>query len=85
MTRKRNAVEQRKATGFRAAFSRPLNAFVTEMNWQKLFGAHDSCIATWRQDSLFEVETQWGAYSYSFVPRIIKMTTVVRPMIEELP
>lgn len=85
MTPKRNAFERRKATGFRAAFSHPLNAFVTEMNWQELSGAHDSCITTWRQDSPIEVETQWCAYPYSFVPRIINMTTVVRPMIEELP
>ena len=85
MTCKRNAFERRKVKGFRAAFSRPLNTLGTEMNLQELSGVHESCIATWREESPIKVETQWDAYPYSFVPRIIKITAAVRPIIEGLP
>ena len=84
MTRKRNGFEQRKDAGSRAVLHSSLNAFASKLNWQELPGAHYCCIATWRQDRAIKVETQCGAYLCSIVQRIIKMTAVVRPMIQEL-
>jgi hypothetical protein len=41
-------------------------------------------VATWRQDSPIEDETQWGAYLDWFVQRIVKMNAVFRPVIQAI-
>jgi hypothetical protein len=55
-----------------------------ELDWQELPDAHACRIATWRQDSPIEEETQWGAYLDWFVQRIVKMNAVFRPVIQGL-
>jgi hypothetical protein len=55
-----------------------------ELDWQELPDAHACRIATWRQDSPIEDETQWGAYLDWFVQRIVKMNAVFRPLIQGL-
>ena len=55
-----------------------------ELDWQELPNAHACRIATWRQDSPIEDETQWGAYLDWFVQRIVKMNAVFKPVMQAL-
>mgnify|MGYP000048788427 FL=1 len=55
-----------------------------ELDWQELPDAHACRIATWRQDSPIEDETQWGAYLDWLVQRIVKMNAVFRPVIQAI-
>ena len=55
-----------------------------ELDWQELPDAHACRIATWRQDSPIEDETQWSDYLDWFVQRIVKMNAVFRPIITNL-
>jgi hypothetical protein len=55
-----------------------------ELDWQELPDAHACRIATWRQSSPIEDETQWSAYLDWFVQHIVKMNAVFRPVIQAL-
>ena len=56
-----------------------------EMDWQELPDAHACRIATWRQDSPLQDETQWAIYIDWLVQRVAKINEVFKPAIQALP
>jgi len=55
-----------------------------DLDWQELPGALSCRIASWRQSSPIEDESQWGEYIDWYIDRLVKMNAVFRPAIQAL-
>ena len=55
-----------------------------ELDWQQLPDAHACRIATWCPNSPLEDEASWPQYVDWFVERLLKMNSVLRPLVQRL-
>ena len=55
------------------------------LDWQELPDARACRIATWCPDASIEDESRWGAYLDWVTQRLVKMNTVLRPIVKALP
>ncbi len=55
------------------------------LDWQELPDARACRIATWCPDASIEDESRWGEYLDWVTQRLVKMNTVLRPIVKALP
>lgn len=56
-----------------------------QLDWQELPDAHACRIATWLPDASIEDETKWPKYHEWIAKRLVKIDSVFRPIIKNLP